>query len=879
MQEKLKGIGPTPARYVVVGEAYTKWGEKRHEPFSGSGAVLLNKVLSQCGMKAGQTYYTNAIPYYTEKLTRGACDLNHSHLVEELREVKPDVILACGGWASYALVGNTRPISEVCGAHYWSVEFQAHVIVTYHPNAIPYNPELFSDFTRAARKFMEFADKPKGELTYPIPNLHQIKSVEAWETARDVLENPVDGVAAVDIETEGFDFLRQDILSIGIGPTNEDVYIFNEAMIEREDVQQYLNELFGRRDICWVYQNGKFDVKFMRSNPDPKAFGKQKKCVIPNARCDFDTMIAHYCLDERQGTHGLKQWARELFDAPDWEADIKKWLPKKDTPYSAIPEDVLHKYQSYDVYYTRKGYYKFTELMIQDNVYDCFKNVYCPAVEAFTEIELAGVPIDIKKLRQVYDDAQPAIAAATKKVQDAAAEAGWSPEGYVAQKNKEKEFKWKQENMGRKPEDWTKAPGKTEVPKVFNPKSHPQLSYVAYDLCKVPLFEGKKTCGKEAVDLYRHRHPFWKALAEYKEVTDLYGTFIKGLLEHTGPDNRVHMDVLLHGTRTGRISCTVVNMQNQPRDSIAKDFFIPDDADSVVVNFDFKTLEVVIAAILSDDEKMKEPFIKKLDFHSETAKAVFGPEIEMLQKAVAEKDRKPIDQFLERTLMMEIRHSVDELLDQGDFDGAYHKIWKHLRFLTKFVTFGVMYGRGAESLAKGELNCSIPEAQGYVNQFFARYPKYYAWLKQNEKEAIELGENQNVFGFKRRWPLVTKENAHEVRNQSWNGKVQGSASQVCMQALCRIQKHLLETGWGRVMFTVHDSIVYSLKKATLQSALTYIHAEMTRDIIGTDVQLEAEGEVGPSYKRVKEVVFDEATQRWIPAEEDEWLKGVLKNAT
>src|SRR5699024_2586341 len=111
---------------------------------------------------------------------------------------------------------------------------------------------------------------------------------------------------------------------------------------------------------------------------------------------------------------------------------------------------------------------------------------------------------------------------------------------------------------------------------------------------------------------------------------------------------------------------------------------------------------------------------------------------------------------------------------------------------------------------------------GYVNQFFARYPKYYAWLKQQEKNAIEHGEIQTPYGFKRRWPLVTKDNAHEVRNQSWNTPCQSVASQTCMQALCRLQQMITSRGWGRVLFTVHDSIVYSIKKANLQEALDLI---------------------------------------------------------
>ena len=100
---------------------------------------------------------------------------------------------------------------------------------------------------------------------------------------------------------------------------------------------------------------------------------------------------------------------------------------------------------------------------------------------------------------------------------------------------------------------------------------------------------------------------------------------------------------------------------------------------------------------------------------------------------------------------------------------------------------------------------------------------------------------------------------------------------VCMQALCRIQKALTEKGWGRVLFSVHDSIVTSLSKEHLQEAMTLVYDEMTKDIIGTNVKLEAELEVGPTYKKVESVIRKDG--RWVAEDESNtWLVEVLNNA-
>lgn len=866
---------PTEVKYLILGDSWSALGAKIGKPFTGSSETLLKATLKEAKIPLEECAFDNATPQpLGNSNSKAHVDLHREQLRDRIKEMQPKVILACGSWATYAVLSKQAPIEEIRGRIFWSVDLQCYIIPTYNPKYINYKPTVFNDFANDILKLKIAAKKEPGELVKEKPCTVTISSIEQYKILKHTLTHPIDNVIAVDIETEGFDFFKDAVLSIGIGVDDKNVYIFNREMCESPEMQSELNEILSLPNVTYVYQNGKFDVKFLRANPDPKIFGYQKKCVIPDCRCDFDTMLAHYCCDERQGTHGLKMWAREEFDAPDWEADIEKYLPKKDTPYSAIPEDVLHKYQGYDVFYTRKGYYLFTEKMKEEDTYRCFKQVYVPAVEAFTEIELEGIPINRTELVQLYNEAQPRIAEAAKRLVDEAVKVGWSPEAYADAKDKEKLEKWTKENQFLKPEQQAKRPAPTAMPKEFNPKSHPQLSWVAYDLCGMPLFEGSKTCNKDAVDAYRHKHPFWEALANYKEVSDLFGTFIKGMLERIDKDDHIRPDFLLHGTKTGRISCTNPNMQNLPRGSIVKDFFVA-DAGCVVCNADYKTLEVVIASILSGDENMQKPFIEHLDFHSETAKKVFGEQIAMLEEAEKAKDRKVFEDFCESTMMLEIRHHVHDLLDAGDFEGAYKTIWKHLRFLTKFITFGIMYGRGAQSLAEGELNCAINEATKYVNMFFEGYPKYSEWLKTQNKSAVENGYVQNIFGFKRRWALITADNLHEIRNQSWNTPVQGSASMVCMQALCRIQKGLKERGWGRVLFTVHDSIVTSLSKAHLQEAMTLVHDEMVKDIIGTNVQLEAELEVGPSYKQVDEVHLKDGV--WVAANpENDWLVKTLK---
>ena len=428
-------------KYAVVGEVWSTLGKKLNQAFTGNAEALMKAVLNGAGINVKAVYFTNAVSTPVDKVLKGHVDKCQDALFAELKAQQPKVILACGSWAAYALLGKQTPITALRGYPFWSIELQAYVVPTLHPSAVTYNPAYFEDFAHDVAKLKDVAKLEPGGVKHEEPNLVVVESYEQWmEMWPHIVID--DCVMSVDIETDGFEYFKDDILSIGCGINPTDVIIFNRECVSDPRMREPLEKFLGHKEVAYVYQNGKFDVQYMRAEGDPAIFGKVKNCVVSTARCDFDTMLAHYCIDERQGTHGLKLWARGEFDAPDWEADLGKYLPTKDTPYSAIPPEVLHKYQAYDVFYTRKGYYRFIEKMKEEGTYECFQQVYVPAVEAFTQLELEGIPVDLHRLKELYDEAQPRIAEAAKALEQAAIDAGWSPTEYAKMKNAEKMFKW-----------------------------------------------------------------------------------------------------------------------------------------------------------------------------------------------------------------------------------------------------------------------------------------------------------------------------------------------------------------------------------------------------------------------------------------------------
>lgn len=135
------------------------------------------------------------------------------------------------------------------------------------------------------------------------------------------------------------------------------------------------------KDCFCIYHNGKFDALWMLVHHGVKW------------RVDFDTMLAHYLLDEND-RHGLKYLAQKYLGAPDWDIDGKdkqSWSPKN------------AKYAAHDVFYTRKLYFTLKRELDEDHdVRQVFNCILMPCVQMFIEAEHRGVYINLDQM----DDAE-----------------------------------------------------------------------------------------------------------------------------------------------------------------------------------------------------------------------------------------------------------------------------------------------------------------------------------------------------------------------------------------------------------------------------------------------------------------------------------------
>ena len=165
---------------------------------------------------------------------------------------------------------------------------------------------------------------------------------------------------AVDIETRRVELKDNKLLAIGFCGEDNVAYIISCFSTQ---VLGKLQQLFSRprEKHAFIWHNGKFDTTRLQ----------WLNGVV--ARVDEDTMYMHYVgINERRGTHSLKDLGTLYLQAPKWDDELDKIkkqycqqnrIKLKDFTYDMIPSDVLWKYLHFDSIATYRLYNTLKLLM------------------------------------------------------------------------------------------------------------------------------------------------------------------------------------------------------------------------------------------------------------------------------------------------------------------------------------------------------------------------------------------------------------------------------------------------------------------------------------------------------------------------------------
>lgn len=144
------GEGNEKADCMFIGEQPGNDEDLQGKPFVGPAGRMLNKALSEAGIQTERVYITNAVKHFkheykgTRRLhrspNRGEAAACRPWLEEELRIVKPKVVVCLGVSAAQSLLSKKVTLRDIRGSFFETV-YSERTFVTTHPSSILRSPD------------------------------------------------------------------------------------------------------------------------------------------------------------------------------------------------------------------------------------------------------------------------------------------------------------------------------------------------------------------------------------------------------------------------------------------------------------------------------------------------------------------------------------------------------------------------------------------------------------------------------------------------------------------------------------------------------------------------------------------------------------------
>lgn len=769
------GAGPSKAKVMVVNSYATEQDEQEGAAVMPSSLV---ERLRAIGLDPEKVYYTNAIKCACPRGTKykvGDIKKCKQYLDKELAAVQPTYVLVLGAQALKATVDGS--ITELNGV---MVEKDGiKYMPSYSPGIVYRDPGKAPFVEKAMNNFKAMMEGSLEGL--PELDIRLITNMRELKRAFHHLKDNNYLHLSYDIETTGLVRFEDEVNLFGFGNDQVQYIIPLEArysplkgarLAQRKLIRTCVNWL-NRNAKALVAGNGKFDDLFLKYR-----FG-----VKPNIT--FDVVLASHILNENT-PNGVKENAVLECNAPEWDVDkdLKTGKYKTREKY----QEYLT-YLGYDIYYEYKLYKVFHKKLKQDRaLMKLFYHLYMPGIISYETVEEHGVfiyPQQFKKVRKHLESEREAIEKKLLKL--AKHEVNWN--------------------------------------------SPAQIQKLLYEELKLPVIEttesGSPSTSEATLMQLRDKHPIVELILKYRGVNIQISHFIDGWINRMW-GRRLFPNFKLHGTVTGRTSCTDPNLQQVPRDPIIRNLVGAPEGWSVV-EIDYSQAELRIAAIMSGDETMKRIYQTGGDIHTHTYEMITGEKVS---------------------------------------DDKYIK--KEQRKKAKAVNFGFVYGMGWRKFkiyARDNYGVDLTdkEAEQWRERFFQAYYFLPKWHSKQRRIVQSMGQVRSPIGRLRRLPDIystDKSKKAEAERQSINSPVQGFGSDLTILGMSEIMgnaqyydpDYVLDKDKFFVIGTVHDATLFEVRNDYLMEFCPKAkhileHPKALEDVFhfDTDVPIVADVAVGKSW--------------------------------
>jgi DNA polymerase I-like protein with 3'-5' exonuclease and polymerase domains/uracil-DNA glycosylase len=520
-----------------------------------------------------------------------------------------------------------------------------------------------------------------------------------------------------------------------------------------------------------------------------RAQGRERAREIEEGK--LKEVATAYSALRREVLEGKKKYKEDIYSKKVKVAgEVSLWT------YEDVPIDTLLLYGAIDAAATvhiskiqRKKLYSQNSQCIGKTIFSLMDRHCLPLSTLFSDIQAEGVYVDTGYTRQL----QKTLAEASTNLE----------KSIICQL--EKDFP----NMGAS---------------TLNFKSDRDLANILCAWYGLPILEqtakGLASMKGEHLATYRdvHNSAIAGMLIDYSTVNKAKSDFVDKFLYLSSYDGKLHGEYLLHGTATGRASGRNPNLTNVPAKvrALGKEYIVkkciistPIDGeywwespenrsmanrysweegeDLVIVDADLSGAEVRVLTRYAQDQGLIQAIINGLDVHSWITSEVHGipyDDISTLRKEDTPEGRR-----------------YDELRDG-----------------TKGVVFKILYG-------------GTPEDKALMDTIFNRFPAIPEYMREAKKRIFNNKILVTPNGRPRRFPLVRLSNKIERRNyrQGINFYVQSYCSDIVMSVLGNIYRNLHKLR-GRLMLTVHDSIVFEVPSSELSRVNAFLNTNITEYI-------------------------------------------------
>ena len=414
---------------------------------------------------------------------------------------------------------------------------------------------------------------------------HEYKLIENEEDAQKICDYFLTKqILSLDTETTSTHAIDAELVGLSFA-TEENKAFYVAIPTEREQALKFVEifkPVYENENILKIGQNIKYDMEVLAN------YGVELKGKL------FDTMIAHYLI-QPELHHNMDYLAETLLNYQT--VHIEELIGPKGKNQKSMREvdpKLVCEYAAEDADVTLKLYNVLQPQLKENNLESLFWDIEMPLVPVLADMEMNGVLLDTKALKETSDIFNKRMNEYEQKIYEQAGEK-------------------------------------------FNISSPKQVGEILFGKMKI-MEKPKKTktgqyvTSEEVLQTLKSKAPIVEDILNYRGMKKLLSTYVDSLPTLINPrTGHIHTSFNQALTATGRLSSSDPNLQNiHVRTDDGKEIrkcFIPEPG-CKFFSADYSQIELRIMAHLSGDENMIEAFRSGFDIHKATAAKIWKEQID-----------------------------------------------------------------------------------------------------------------------------------------------------------------------------------------------------------------------------------------------------------